>query len=299
MTKALLILFLFSLITCVPYNKTATLPYTFNAATKITAASKGLIRYFLDFAGIGYCYDGEYDAKQCAKCPLEKSWVKVASGKENSDKKSYNYIIFKSTTFKKVVVAVPGTRSGEHMEEFLNSGLKSYGNYKIVKYFKERADGIRSGVREGLKKALKNTSGYQVIFTGHSLGGAVSSILALYMYEDGVISTKNSITLITYGQPKTGNKAFVDKVMNIAKVFRIVRDNDYVVTILAIDIPFINDTEHLGGKIKLNHDMDQYYVCPYSKRDGYTGNCKNTDLRIIPSHSYLDGNVGLTNYCRS
>ena len=295
MTKALLVLFLFSLISCTPYSPTGT--YTFDAQAKITQASKGLIRYFLDFAGIAYCYHGEYGTSSCSGCKIDPSWKLVSSGKENSDKKSYNYVIFKSTTFKKVIVAVPGTRKGELMEELLNAGLRTYGSYKIVKYFKERADGIRAQVRKGLSEALKGTSGYQVIFTGHSLGGAVSTILTLYMYEDGVISTQNSITLVTYGQPKTGNKAFVDKIMSIAKVFRIVRDNDLVVSLASVDIPILNDTQHLGGKIRLNHKMSKYFVCPYSKRHLYTGDCLNLHLPTKKSHSYLADNKSLTDHC--
>lgn len=297
MTKALLILFLISLVSCDSYSATGT--YTFDAKSTITEATKGLIRYFLDFAGIGYCYDGEYGTSKCSSCKIDSSWTKVASGRESSsNSKSYNYIIFKSTTFKKVIVAVPGTRSGEIMEELMNGGLTSYGSYKIVKYFKARADGIRSGVKSGLTTALKGTSGYQVIFTGHSLGGAVSTVLALYMYEDGVISSNNSITLVTYGQPKTGDKAFVDKIMSITKVFRIVRDNDYVVTFAAVDIPIINNTEHLGGKIKLNHAMTKFFVCPYTKRSGYTGDCINADVRLKGSHSYLPDDAPLGDHCR-
>jgi hypothetical protein len=296
MTKALLILFLFSLISCTSYSPSGS--YSFNAASRITSASKGLIRYFLKFAGIAYCYDNEYKTSICDACSVEPDWVKVDSGRENSNSKSYNYIIFKSTKFQKVVVALPGTRGSEIIKELLKAGLRSYGNYKIVRYFKERADGIRSKVRNGLKKALNGASNYQVIFTGHSLGGAVSSVLALYMYEDGVISTRNSITLVTYGQPKTGNKKFVDKIMSIAKVFRIVRDNDLVVSLAAVDVPIINDTEHLGGKIKLNHKMTQYYVCPYSQRSLFIGTCTNIKLPKIKSHSYLANDASLADYCR-
>ena len=80
--------------------------------------------------------------------------------------------------------------------------------------------------------ALSGTSGYQVIFTGHSLGGAVASIMALYMTEDGIISkSKHRTTIVTFGQPKTGDLAFKNKIMSIAKVIRIVRDHDKVTEI--------------------------------------------------------------------
>ena len=284
MNKCLIILALISLV------------FSFDPASKISSYSDDLAKFYLHFASAGYCKDDQIASGTCCTSFFSKYGFKtIAHGIENDY--NYNYGIFKSTKLKKIVVAVPGTRS-EYLEEVMNSGLTKYGSYKIVKYFKTKADNIRSGVKAGLKEALKNTSGYQVIFTGHSLGGAVSSILALYMYEDGVISTRNSITLVTYGQPKTGNKKFVDKIMSIAKVFRIVRDNDLVVSLAAVDVPIINDTEHLGGKIRLNHKMTQYYVCPYSQRSFFIGTCTNLKLPKLKSHSYLANDAELSKYCR-
>ena len=68
----------------------------------------------------------------------------VGSGKEFLY--NYNYIIFKSKKFKKIVVALPGTRDLQIVSEILNAGLRSYklfSGIKMVDYFLDRAEGIQ------------------------------------------------------------------------------------------------------------------------------------------------------------
>lgn len=66
---------------------------------------------------------------------------------------------------------------------------------------------------------------YSVSFYGHSLGGAVASILAMYLHEDGA----NIRNVITFGAPRFTTNAGARKyqVLN-AKTFRIVRCDDVV-----------------------------------------------------------------------
>ena len=138
------------------------------------------------------------------------------------------------------------------------------------------------------------------------MGGAVASILAFYGVDKGKINkSKNNIILITYGQPKTGNKKFVDAVMkHCTKVFKIVRDRDVVVNHAAIDIPILNDSQHLGGMVFFNKDMTNFENCNYSSRefDEFVGTkCEMTKTKISLSdltyHSYLAGNAELSKKC--
>ena len=66
-----------------------------------TKATDGLIKYFLRFAAIGYCYNGEYEKGKCCKSTLTNAWELVGYGKETLF--SYNYIIFKSKIYKKLL----------------------------------------------------------------------------------------------------------------------------------------------------------------------------------------------------
>ena len=271
-----------------------------------TTASEGLIKYFLNFATIGYCYNGEYEKGNCCNSVLGTDWELVGSGKETFY--SYNFIVFKSKKFKKIVVALPGTRGKlQFLDEILNSGLQSYkflSSIKMVDYFLDRAERIQKKVFDTIDSAKE--SGYQIIFVGHSLGGAVASILAFYGVNKGKINkSQNNIILITYGQPQTGNENFVDAVMKACtKVFRIVRDRDIVVNHAAIDIPIFNDSQHLGGMVLLNKDMTNFENCPYNYRETkeFKGTkCQMTktdiDLKDLTYHSYLAGNKELSKKC--
>ena len=81
-----------------------------------------------------------------------------------------------------------------------------------------------------LKRILTPYAGYQVIFLGHSLGGAMASIMALdAVLSKSIVKTKTSPMILTYGQPRTGNDIFANEVMkNIPIVFRVVREGDLV-----------------------------------------------------------------------
>ena len=144
------------------------------------------------------------------------------------------------------------------------------------------------------------------------MGGAVASILAFYAVDkERINKSKNNIILITYGQPKTGNKKFVDAVMkHCTKVFRIVRDKDFVVNYAALDVPFFNDSQHLGGMVLLDENLKSFENCPYSYRETkqFKGTkCQMSDkfhLKMTKYHDYLgddgDGNKdndGLSKKC--
>ena len=111
--------------------------------------------------------------------------------------------------------------------------------------------------------------GYQFIATGHSLGGAVAS-LVLYdaMIKGFIISRLNEPVLITFGLPRTGNENFVnDFNIRIKKVIRVVRDGDIVAS---IPYSLINNPyTHLGGLVLVNKEMTSMNYCPKDIGEDY------------------------------
>lgn len=65
--------------------------------------------------------------------------------------------------------------------------------------------------------------GYKTYITGHSLGGAVAALLAVYLIEDG----HKVVKVITFGQPKFTTAAGVAK-LAMLPITRVVDENDIV-----------------------------------------------------------------------
>jgi hypothetical protein len=80
---------------------------------------------------------------------------------------------------------------------------------------------------------------YAVYLTGHSLGGAVAGLLAIYLHEDGY----KVAGVVTFGQPKFTNEAGVAEYGHLP-ILRVVDQNDVV--------PMLPDTTQ-GGQVRFAH----------------------------------------------
>lgn len=96
---------------------------------------------------------------------------------------------------------------------------------------------------------------YKVRVTGHSLGAAISTLLMMYLHEDGFKVERS----INFGQPKVTNKAGV-KAYDFLPLTRIVDENDVVPLVPPVTlIDSIHGTyEHLGDEVILL--KEEYYV---------------------------------------
>ena len=88
-------------------------------------------------------------------------------------------------------------------------------------------------IEEDLFTNLMNIEGinnpdYQVIFTGHSLGGAIATISSFYFIKNYKFNSEN--ILLTFGQPKVGNEPFAKYLTdNLKQIYRISRPKDMTV----------------------------------------------------------------------
>ena len=113
---------------------------------------------------------------------------------------------------------------------------------------------IKNGVFEALDRKPLRTN---LLICGHSIGGAIAYILALQLAIQGF----QHITLVTFGQPKTGNKNVCDRLLNEGV-------NYYRVTATLDPIPFVPfGLTHCGRQIKVGgfHGMASY--CDAVKTD--------------------------------
>lgn len=83
-----------------------------------------------------------------------------------------------------------------------------------------------------VKAQLAANPGYALVTSGHSLGGALSSLAGLSLKSN---FPSSSVTVYTFGQPRTGNAgyaALVDSFVGVGNVFRGVHTSDGVPTLI-------------------------------------------------------------------
>ena len=282
----------------------------YDASQYITDFNVEMIKYYSWFGSYGYCKDEEISSGSCCKSKnlLNDNWEIVSHNNvKNSFSFSYNWVLLKSYKFKKYIIAVPGTREKLQLVlEAVGSVLDSYNddeNIKISHYFLSLYNNFKEDLfsASNLLEIRSHHQDYQVIVTGHSLGGAVASIIAFAIKKEKIFT--NNLVLITYGQPRTGNYYFADYVTkNVDKIFRIVRKGDIVVTIPPYT-PILGEKYsyyHIGGMIVLNEEMDEFTQCEYNRFEEHTGICEyEGELDFDTYHcKYFSPNVNFSKRCR-
>ena len=146
------------------------------------------------------------------------------------DYEIFKYVILKSKKFKKYVITFAGSNTfGTDISKIMFSEFVEYENdinIKVNKFFYLIFNLTKNDIlAETILKDMKKNKEYQIIFTGHFLGGAVSTLASYYSIKNNLI--ENEPILITFGQPRVGNENFARDYMKIiSKVFRIVRYDD-------------------------------------------------------------------------
>ena len=300
--------------------------------------SPDVINYFSMFASIGYCSQEEIITNRCCNSFItENGWTLLDSGLDPKNKK-YNYAIFINDEYKKIVITVPGTRNTKELISEIGQSLlvpfDPTTEMRVVKYFKDRAFSIKDQLFSDKNKNIINSNkNYQIIFTGHSLGGAVATILSLYSIKSSFINpSHNEPILITFGQPRSGNDVFANEVMkHIPKIFRIVRQGDIVPTIpscvksifgscktIFADGIFDYTYElkersifkeffrvnvnywHIGGLVILDKEMNEYSICEYNRGENHIGDCDNKQSLDFTMHTYyVNKDVSISERCSS
>jgi hypothetical protein len=107
-------------------------------------------------------------------------------------------------------------------------------------------DATTLAIYADVKPLLK--PGYKTYVTGHSLGGAVAALLAIYLIEDG----HKVVQVVTFGQPKFTTAAGVAK-LGFLPITRVVDEND-VVPMLPPTTLFTRSAgpyQHIGPEVML------------------------------------------------
>lgn len=86
----------------------------------------------------------------------------------------------------------------------LHGGVTKLWEYKAHRGFYEESQKLLKDLPQGLIQRLID-KGHRVVLTGHSLGGALASLVALHHLQSGMCGRANNLRCITFGCPLIGN----------------------------------------------------------------------------------------------
>lgn len=125
----------------------------------------------------------------------------------------------------------------------------------IFQFWKRKYNGIRIhggfinslvGIVDAIKTDIDNTGCNRKIYTGHSMGGALATLLAYH---------HSPTELCTFGEPRvSGGKVFRSQLQGF-KYERIVTKHDWI-RFLPFGIPKILEYEHVGTEVLLPSKWD-------------------------------------------
>lgn len=129
-----------------------------------------------------------------------------------------------------------------------------------------------------LQKALQEHTQTTVVVSGHSLGGALASLVSLYI---SLKHPERQVHLYTFGKPRVGNEAYA-QLLNLTvpldRIYRIENDNDVIPQLPLSAQPNLGDHQrpwiyqHEGNFVRFNasygalypnHSMTAYLIYLY------------------------------------
>ncbi|KAI9849410.1 MAG: hypothetical protein M1838_000153 [Thelocarpon superellum] len=145
---------------------------------------------------------------------------------------------------------------------------------------------IRSTVTQAIASAVAQNPDYQVIITGHSLGGAIAAIAAAEFRAAGTPAT-----LYTYGQPRIGNIPLSDYITNQeGGNFRVTHTDDPVPRLP----PILSDYVHISPEYHIEEGYDDITpneMTVYQGDINFAGNTGTVGLNVI-DHIHYFGPIG-------
>jgi hypothetical protein len=99
--------------------------------------------------------------------------------------------------------------------------------------------------------------GYKTYVTGHSLGGAVAAVLAIYLIEDGVKVER----VVTFGQPRFTTTIGAQR-LQFLPLTRVVDENDIVPLVPPSNFsdPRFGSFDHVGAEVILLEGPEFVYL---------------------------------------
>ncbi|KAH6577155.1 hypothetical protein BASA62_001013 [Batrachochytrium salamandrivorans] len=144
--------------------------------------------------------------------------------------------------------------------------------------FTANYQGIRAVVQKHLIDAMNQYPTYSVVFTGHSLGGALASLAMVDAVVYHGVEKAKKMSLFSYGQPRTGNNVFANWVNTIPfkGIYRVTRIHDPIPRVP----PKMLGYKHFGQEYYIRKD-NVTVVCTPTKKEGLLGTEMAMQISIL------------------
>lgn len=250
-------------------------------------AGRGLvaeIKRSVAYAAIAYC-DSAARNQDNRNSRMVSRYARFEAAVDDAHSDTHA-VIYTDTLEREVVVAFRGSDSGlKFFEAFLYFPVDYPGvpgawvSQKPYEFAARVADEIATHVA----RLLGENPFYRVKLVGHSLGGAIAT-LAAPMLTQRLDLDPRRIHIITFGQPRVGNRAFVRHYNRIGFDFsRVVNKNDPSPS----HPPFRKGWAHVQREIFIN-DRDIFILCDTTDlEDPACSHEKGTPLAISRHHEYV------------
>ncbi|KAI0015326.1 alpha/beta-hydrolase [Xylariomycetidae sp. FL0641] len=229
------------------------------------------LKFYAQYAAAGYC-NAEVDvgtAVTCSNntCPdVEAAGATVVATYSGilTDTKGF---VATDDTNKLIVSSVQGSKSVRNWITdfvFLQESCDFADGCLIHQGFALAWSEIQDELTAGVKAAADANPDYAIVFTGHSLGAAVSTVAAATLRQEGY-----AIDLYTYGCPRVGNLALVQFITDQAGAKHRVTHFDDPVPRLP---PIIVDYAHTSPEYWLEEGgagRDDYTAAQVAVCDGF------------------------------
>ncbi|KDN43367.1 hypothetical protein RSAG8_06151, partial [Rhizoctonia solani AG-8 WAC10335] len=189
-----------------------------SSVTPISAATIASYAPYVNFAAATYC-SGSADWS-CTACKRVPGFVPYAAGGDGNGVQYWYVGWWPSGS--SVVVAHEGTDPTQLLSVLtdanaffgtLNSTLfPGVSRVQIHSGFRDAHASTAAPVLAAVKRVIAEKGATKVTLVGHSLGGAIAALDALFLKLN--LPSTISIKAVTYGQPRVGNQAFADLIDN-------------------------------------------------------------------------------------
>jgi len=257
------------------------------------------------YASAAYCSPASTLAWNCGtNCQSNPSYIPIASGGDGVVTQYWNVgydptlktviVGHQGTDFSKIIPAL--TDANFHLSDLdstLFPGLPS--GIQVHSGFKDTHARSAKDVLAAVKKALSTYGTTSVTTVGHSLGGAIALLDAVYLPLN--LPSTTTFKSFLYGQPRVGNQAFanyVDSAASKVKATRITNKKDPVPILPGRFLGFT----HASGEVHIDDPSGQFYNCP--GQDNTSQYCTIGDtpnVFVANTNNHLGPYNGITIQC--